>query len=316
MGIFHCYISGHSIQELFMRRKIIAVIIFVLVFGGTEGWFLWKQKQVNQEIGKRLKEAQSKAILFLGNSHMHFGLNPRKRPDALNLAYPSELFLFTYLKIKLLQPKVAIVALNPQHLQKNNEDALGNGLLSEVQYRYLYQKLSVKEQTQFYQHTPFEQWAFFKTSQWLPFLGNRLKSVNTDELLGTYKSHVNRHKTSPQDIKLRMQTVFEHYDYAQSALQLIYLKKMVAYSSRHNIKLIFVGFPVHPDFYKKISPKTFTEFQHSLKNLKKAGKFDYWNYSRQFTNKDYFYDPDHLNQKGGRVFSQIILQRLKNLKLR
>lgn len=297
-----------------MRRKFFTITIFLLTFGGVESWFLWKQKQVNKRIEKHLEEAQSKNILFLGNSHMHFGLNPNKIPNALNLAYPSELFLFTYLKIKLLQPKVAVVALNPQHLQKNNEDALRNGLLSESQYRYLYQQLNNKTQATLYQYTPFEQWAFFKTSQYLPFLGNRFKTSNPKELLGGYQSQTSSREVNPDDIELRMQTVFTHYRYALSVLQFAYLKEIVTYANTHHIRLIFLGFPLHPAFFKKISSKAFNSFQQTLEALKRTGNFEYWDYSQEFKNTAYFYDSDHLNKKGSEVFSQIVSQRLAKSK--
>lgn len=297
-------------QMLTKQKKTIAVLFFLLFFAGVQGWYWQQQQRINAAIQIKLHE--HKSLLLLGNSHMHFGLKPFNKQSS-NLAYPSELLVFTYLKIKLLQPKTILIALNPQHLQKNNDDALKNGLLSENQYAYLYSQLTPEAQLDIQKSTPFEQWAFFKTKQWLPFLGTRMKSVATHELLGGHVGYHTPAPVTPQAIEHRLNDVFGAYQYAHSPIQLKYLQSIIDYTTQQKIRLIFIGFPLHPGFLSQIPPKVFDDFQAHLKALQKIGSFEYWDYSRLFRQEDYFYDTDHLNQQGAEAFSQIIRQRLELL---
>lgn len=286
-------------------------MLFFGIFAGVEVIYLWKQQVVKRAISQRINSAKATSVLWLGNSHAHFGgyVNQEKQ-QAINLAFPSELFVFTYLKIKLLQPKTVLVALNPQHLQKNNEDALKNGLLSEGQYSYLYEHLDTKAQELLYQVCPFEQWVFFQAKQWLPFLGSRLKTPAQESLLGSYQAYHNDKEVTKQSIVRRLQTVFKQYNYQQSALQLTYLKEIIQYCKQQKIRLVFVGFPLHPSFFAQISPKVFREFRTTLQSLRYLGDFEYWDYTQQFSNPVLFYDPDHLNETGAKALSKLIFKRL------
>ncbi|WP_157558765.1 D-alanyl-lipoteichoic acid biosynthesis protein DltD [Microscilla marina] len=294
------------------QNKVVSISLFLLVLLAVEGWYLWQQKRVNQIIKQKLTTAKRHPVLLLGNSHMHFGGYINDQTQAINLAFPSELFIFTYLKIKLLMPKTVLVALNPQHLQKNNDDALKNGLLSEPQYNYLYGLLTPETQQLLYQACPFEQWMVFRAKQWFPFLGTRLKSPVTSDLLGGYKGYKSRGEVTVQDIHRRLQTVFGAYRYQLSLLQLTYLKKIVDYCSQQQIRLIFVGFPLHPNFFAKIPAKVFHQFQKTLEELKYSGSFEYWDYSQQFDESKMFYDPDHLNKQGAKALSKLIFTRLNH----
>ena len=297
-------------------RKAISIGIFLLLFTGIESWYLWQQSKDIQASEQTLVNLKSRPILFLGNSHMHFGLDDQIIERSKNLAYPSELLLFTYAKIKLLKPKTVIVALNPQHLQKNNEDALDNGLLSETQYSFLYKKLTPEEKQDIYAHTPFEQWAFFKTRSWLPFLGTRLAPGKSSQLLGEFKAHTQGKEIDNQVIKKRIKTVFENYKYQESDLQKKYLRKIIHYCQRNNIRLVFLSFPLHSKFYKKIPISVFEHFQGTLKQLQPIGQFTHWDYTTHFQNKPlFFYDADHLNALGAKVFSQQMKQRIEKIKL-
>lgn len=294
-----------------LSKKMISWVLFFGVLAGVEMIYVWKQQAVKRSISQRINSARATSVLWLGNSHAHFGgyIN-RQEPQAVNLAFPSELFVFTHLKIKLLQPKTVLVALNPQHLQKNNEDALKNGLLSEAQYSYLYEHLDTKAQELLYQICPFEQWAFFQTKQWLPFLGNRLKTPTQESLLGSYKAYHNDKEVTKQSIERRLQTVFKQYNYQQSALQLVYLREIIKYCKQQKIRLVFVGFPLHPSFFVQIPPKVFREFRATLQALKPLGDFEYWDYTQQFANPALFYDPDHLNETGAKALNKLIFNRL------
>lgn len=290
---------------------MVSVLLFLCLFAGVEGVYLWKQQKTKRAILQKIAMAKNKKITLLGNSHAHFGGYIGTENQAINLAFPSELLVFTYLKIKLLQPKTVLVALNPQHLQKNNEDALKNGLLSEDQYNYLYACLDDEAQEALRGLCPFEQWAFFRVKQWLPFLGSRLKATNEAELLGGFKAYHSQRKVSTQGVKNRLKTVFELYNYQQSELQLTYLKEIIRYCSQHHIKLVLVSFPLHPLFFENIPPQLFREFKALLKKMRQLGDFEHWDYTQQFANSALFYDPDHLNEQGAKTLSKLIFDRLR-----
>ncbi|OJJ20373.1 hypothetical protein BKI52_18090 [marine bacterium AO1-C] len=300
------------------KRAIISVIIFFLLFIIIEGWYVWQRAQQQASLDGVFVDLQADPVLFLGNSHMNFGLDTDHLKQGVNLAYPSELFLFTHLKIRLLSPKTVVIALNPQHLQKNNEDALKNGLLSIPSYTYLYGKLDQGAKQDLQRYTPSEQWMFFKTKQWLPFLGTRLsyRSIAINQPLGGFEPHhAPVAPLIPQIFEQRMQTVFEDYQYQTSALQLKYLNKIVAQCHQRKIQLIFLSFPIHPEFYKKIPTKVFDHFRITLKQLRQIGQFEHWDYTTHYHNSPkLFYDADHLNSDGAKAFSQMINARMISIK--
>ena len=118
-----------------------------------------------------------------------------------------------------------------------------------------------------------------------------------------------------QVIKKRIKTVFENYKYQESDLQKKYLRKIIHYCQRNNIRLVFLSFPLHPKFYEKIPTNTFELFQTTLKQLQQFGQFSHWDYTTRFQQKPlFFYDADHLNTQGATIFSQEIKQRLTNKK--
>ncbi len=296
------------------NRAIISICLFLLLFALVEGWYLWQRSKLHTLLDQAFSELKTDSVLFLGNSHMSFGLDTDYLAQGVNLAYPSEPLLFTYLKIKLLSPRTVIIALNPQHLQKNNDDALQNGLLSQYSYLYLYAKLDREAKQDLRRYTPSEQWFFFKTKQWLPFLGTRLSSQHqliNCPLGGFEPGHAPALPMSPESVAARVQTAFENYQYQESTLQLKYLRKTVAYCQKKGIRLIFISFPIQPGFYKAIPKKVFNRFQITLKQLKKMGAFEYWDYTTHFPNHpELFYDADHLSTQGAKAFSQTVNRRL------
>ncbi|HAS46886.1 MAG TPA: hypothetical protein DCS93_40750 [Microscillaceae bacterium] len=300
------------------NRALISTLLFFLLFAMVEGWYFWQRSQQHTLFNRALYTLKADSVLFLGNSHMNFGLNTSYLKQGTNLAYPSEPLLFTLLKIKLLNPKTVVIALNPQHLQKHNEDAFKNGLLSTPNYLYLYEKLDRDAQQDVHQHTPSEQWLFFKAKQWLPFLGSRLsfKSMAVNQPLGGFEPHhAPEAPLLPQMFKHRLETVFTDYRYQKSVLQLKYLKKIIAHCHQKKVQLIFLSFPLHREFYKKIPSTVFKEFKTTLQPLKQIGHFEHWDYTTHYQNKpELFYDPDHLNTDGAKAFSQVINIRMKSIK--
>jgi len=300
------------------NRAIISIGLFFLLFAIVEGWYFWQRAQQHTLLNQALSNLKADSVLFLGNSHMNFGLDTDYLKQGVNLAYPSEPFLFTHLKIKLLSPKTIVIALNPQHLQKHNEDAFKNGLLSTPNYLYLYKKLDQEAKQDAQQCTPTEQWFFFQTKQWLPFLGTRLsfKSMAVNQPLGGFEPH--HAPVAPMlsiMFKNRLETVFTDYRYQRSALQLKYLKKIIQHCHNRDIRLIFLSFPIHREFYQKIPLKVFKEFKVTLYQFKQVGQFEYWDYTTFYQNKpEFFYDPDHLNTEGAKAFSQVIGTRMKSIK--
>lgn len=93
----------------------------------------------------------------------------------------------------------------------------------------------------------------------------------------------------------------------KSGLQLKALVDIIALCKKNNIEIIGIKYPISKAYNEALSKTTY-----NIDSIFAANNLKLYDFSKQYTHKDfYFSDQDHLNQIGGKKFSQIIYTLLK-----
>jgi hypothetical protein len=282
----------------------IPVLVIVQIIGFIN---LRKQEQL---IEKKIQELSSKPILFMGASHIAFGISDTFS-RVINVAARSEPYVFTLKKLQLLQPKIAIIGLNALNTQQNSNNAFEDGLMSLPQYRYLFNYLSGEEKEDIFTLTDFETEAFFFAKKWLPFLGSRLKKEPDSLIFGGWENWQAVSTTDQFLLERRYYNEFERYRFQLSDFQIKYLEKILLYAQQQQIQVVFLATPLHPQFIRLIPPQPFNDLENLLSQLQSKYSFTYYDFTRFPLPENYFYDADHLNGLGASEFTKVVSDRLE-----
>jgi hypothetical protein len=104
-------------------------------------------------------------------------------------------------------------------------------------------------------------------------------------------------------------------DFPWSRGQVAILKKMVDMAHEHSCAVYFVLTPFHPKLFKAYHSRSEVLkgleelFHHELGELTFIGSMNPEHYDLQ---QEHFHNPDHLNSKGARVFTQMCYNNLKD----
>lgn len=90
-----------------------------------------------------------------------------------------------------------------------------------------------------------------------------------------------------------------------------FLKKILAYSNKHDIKVYLVTMPLDPNFKKEIPKLNKERFVELKKGLDEAYIVKFLDFSSEFDKKTHFLkNQNHSNSDGGAIISHLISQRL------
>lgn len=284
--------------------------IFAVLFIIAEILSFHSVKKQEIVIEKEVSRAKNQQVVCLGASHIAFGI--KEKGNIINVATRSEPFIFTLKKLQLLKPRIAVIGLNIQNIQKNSDHTFEDGLLNLPQYRYLASYLTKQEKQDIYSLTDFETEAFYHIKTWIPFLGTRLKKEPDSLLFGGWENWSTISVTNDFFIQKRYQNEFTRYNFQLSDFQLKYLQKILNYAGQHHIQVVFLSTPLHPEFIKLIPQQAFSKFEQVLRQLQANNPFIYYDYTHFQLPETHFYDSDHLNGLGAEVFTDQVLTRLEN----
>lgn len=287
------------------------LLLFGSIFLAAEVYSLVERQQQCRQIGQLIDQQRGKQVLFFGGSHVAFGIREQSVRVG-NVAARSEPYVFVLKKMQLLQPEVAVISLSPQNLQSSMENVFADGLLNLPQYQFLFGQLSGEQQGDVLARMDFETKAFFRAKTVIPFLGSRLRTEPDTLLLGRWEDWDTISRANDFQIRQRFREEFAAHHFRQSPVQWKYVRKIVAFARQHNIRVVFLACPLHPQFARQIPERLFTEIEHWISGLQaRSFPVEYYNYSHYSLPKNCFYDSDHLNGKGAAVFTKIVMDRLR-----
>ena len=310
---------------MYLKRLIKIVIITLLVAYTTGSWFddIYKKRWSTlffEKLDELIKGHNNYDMIFLGNSRVHFGINPyyidsvtkynsynfgTGAADALDIGLTTNVYLQQH-----KAPKLAIISLDmgtlvkKQHMQTRFHYLfyLGNdtirkymkqaGFLTGMMYIFPFTKYSFLDE---YNRTSI----FVKGKQYPLFDHNLYKGF-----LNTHQ-HINSKNDGIFNTKIVSVKVWD--------TAIISLRNTVLALQQKGCKVIFVSPPEKSSYsskeksFRKITDSIFTAIANDY-HL----KFLHFDKMKLYTD-DYFVDEVHLNEPGTRIYSIQLADSIKSL---
>ena len=261
------------------------------------------------------KNAQKLEVLFLGNSHSYYGIDPtfinKKSFNASHvsqsLAYDFE--IFKKFNPKLTQLKILAIPISYFSLHFNVEN--GKEAWREKNYCIYYNIFRSKKISNYFELTSNSAKTnntilkdYFKK-------GKDLKKCNTlgwmlhDSIF--YKKDIA--KNAKRSAKRHNYTVQKNLIQNRGIL-----KEFIKYAKTQNFKIILYTVPVTQKYFTLLNSKKLEQNKNEMKNLTDNQTVFYFNFmnDNRFVETD-FYDADHLNNQGAVKFSKIMNSKLNEI---
>ncbi len=251
-------------------------------------------------------------VLFLGNSHFYYGINPYYiKLNSFNAAHYSQTLEYDYrifekYKSKLIKLKYIVIGIDYTTLFSN----MG---ASTESWREKYYNIYYHINTSWSPRNNFELMTgnfeknIKKVTSYLIKNKNNLRSSQ----LGWLK---NAGTSTPLYIKESAIKRAERHRIINSLYlneNVNYLQKLIQATNGNNVCLLLLSTPVSKDYMGYLDGKKIQLNSITLNRVIKNKKASYYNYSsdRSFCYYDFF-DADHLNEKGAKKLSLKINQLL------
>lgn len=276
-----------------MKQYINKVILFVSLFGLILIMLISIQYiRINNYSWKL---PNNEHILFMGASHIARGIDDTLMKEAINLARPSERYMYTYIKL--------------QHILKNNTQVdtiflqcAHTDLAVDCDYKY-FDENELSGYVGLY-------WPFF-SYQHYKLLVPKFKVVISYILKSLVNKNSYNHDNwfndfggyEPLEGTMNTENITPNPESDRGCGHVInytYLKQIIKLCKEHNIKLFLVQCPVfHPEYFFDVSyhEKTLEEFTQTV---------EYIDFSEWKISNDEFLDPHHLNRIGAERFTMEI----------
>lgn len=290
-----------------MRKFIKHVMLFVLpiLFGVI--YFEWQLRNIPNDYKYKStylgKNANKIEVLFLGSSHIYFGINPKYvKCNAFNASHISQSLNYDLAILKKYE---------------NNFESL-KFIILPVDYFSLYTSIEkgieswrVKNYNIYYNiATPFT-WDNFETfntkvpvnvSRLNSFIKNNTTDVTCDYLgFGTtYKSEKSLNLVETGILAAQRHTVKLENDIYNDNIESI--KSIIKLAKKHNSKIIFITAPSYKSYVQNLEPNQLVTTIQAIKMISsKSANTSYYNFLADSSFKDGdFYDGDHLNEIGAK----------------
>lgn len=250
----------------------------------------------------------------MGDSHTMTDINPRLYNNAVNMGYHGEPLYITQLKAEKLKKEhscnnlTLIISFGPQNLSDFNEEKLlistyAKGIWDTYyplllppnplskEYKLQYNKRSylnsILKNMCLYPRT--------KHNKWQGHFEERDYALDTADLQETIQRH---YYTSSQKVR------------KVSPAAILALDALC--QNKQNISIFLIILPVHPAYKNKIPQSFLDTFKKLVRKYEKQG-VPILNYLEYPMPDSTFYDYDHLNKEGARIFASILKADLKKL---
>jgi hypothetical protein len=259
------------------------------------------------KISEKLKIGDNIKYAYFGDSHFQKLIDDNIIENSVNLGETSELFYFTYYKIKTF-------------LKENKQIekvflAVGYNSFSSYSDEFYFGKYSIEISPKYFVILPIEKqfeniwWNKKEISSYLKLaLESNIKNLSSDlpTFKGGYINDYSDTKISTELTDLRIKTQFykDNGDlYGFSNINIEYFNKIYLLCKENNIELYFIHTPLHP-YYIKNTPKEYIEKFNELVSLYKNNYIDLSNFNLE--DNCYLPDGDHVSLKGSIIISDYL----------
>ncbi|MFZ5942005.1 MAG: hypothetical protein ACOYXB_15660 [Bacteroidota bacterium] len=286
-------------KKFFIRSfffLLVGIVYFILALITNKVIFHFSRSPINDS-----------NIIITGDSHLQSALDPTLFTSAVNICQGSEPIIVSYWKLKYLIEKVRfdtlILGLSYQNIAGVNDIKFNRGIISRELFRrtYAIQKLADLKNIDFDYLVDFQ--IFFKNMCLFP-------RFDHNTFIGNYIS-IKEEYVDDTDQKIQ-----EHYFVNMefggiSYISINYLDSLITTCEKNNIKLILISAPVSVHYFNSIPDNIKAKFDSLCLSLNDRG-IVFLDYSQFNIEKDAFYNSDHLNSEGSKLFSSEIIGVLKN----
>lgn len=294
-----------------MKSFIIKVLAFIFIFSVTFliivvfnfGMFQFEQNSL---------DIKNKNILLLGDSNMEYAINDSIYNSAINKAASSDSYFYSYCKLKnyiSINPKINTVFLSfaPHNIFDNGWLLNDSHIYSRFRYYYILMDWSDFEFL--FSRNPKAVLNSIPSiiEQTLKNLVKKTIGINLSRPYGGFNS-LDRNILAEVKLKLKNGEPLPFFkipnSFAISVEEVTYLKKIISYCDKNNIKLYLINLPKRSELlnYPKYGVKNFySEYD------KEYSKIDFLDFSRIDLPDSSYGDFVHLNKYGSTNFS-IFLQ--------
>ena len=136
------------------------------------------------------------------------------------------------------------------------------------------------------------------------------KSNHHKKFIGEYKELIGQSEAT--DYQKMINKVYFYKDYGVSELCISYLDSIVDYSKKNNITPILLSSPV-PSSYYNLIPSSMKERYHKLTQRFIEDGIHVIDLTKSQYNSDFFYNEDHLNSEGSKIYTEEVKRILSKL---
>ncbi len=291
-------------MKFFLKKILKITIYFNLIYFGfivLIGQVFSNKNPINNNLNKE--------ILILGDSHTETALNDSIIAHSLNMAQSTEVYLYSFVKlrkfVKKNKIKKVILSVSTHNIINNVEKWYKEDENISFKLPNYYYLMSVKELFLLFKLNPIQ---FLKSYYAILYIkGKKVLQLNKNTPISSLEIGYFRELKGNNIAKDTLNRIekTKQLNSKISNLQLKYLNKIAQLCTENNIQLIFINTPIFKGDTKENLRFLNNYCQNYFSNIKML------NYSSFSLNDTLFYDKDHLNKKGSFIFSDEINTVLK-----
>lgn len=308
---------------LFLLLPIVVVLLFDLYLRNIE-------TQYSAKYDGLMKMKTRAEVLFVGNSHAHYAINPLQMPrfKAYNLAMVSQqLYFDKRLTMKAINEGVKnlrylFISVDYHTLSTSSQDERNAWSFYANGIRYKDQDYTKAILSPFiWGYTPRVSYTIARRAlkrrlkyggEAVPFHVERGVNVTDSLTLGFLGLEGTKESTfKPSEYRKIAAKFREEPTSGERAAVLADLHQFIRFLKEHNIQPILFSSPTYREYNQTLDSAQTARNLHDIETICREHDIPYWRHDNdaRFTRAD-FYNPDHLNKQGAAKFSRILDERL------
>lgn len=267
------------------------------------------------------KFSSLKKTFLVGDSHAMCSLNPSIIENSVNLASKGETLNITYHKLQYLNNfnniNTLVISLSYHSLSYNflEERILNKNNLQKIvdnYYPFLNSDIIKELNVDFKKYlTGMANNILLPRFSYISNFFEQPEMKNYPYLDGfKYSTSVN---LDEKKLESKLQGHFVESNYSISSVAVNNVYKLVEFSKKNQINLIFINTPVHEKYYERIPKELKEKYLEIQTKLKKEPNIYFLDYSNLNLEESFYLDYDHTNTKGAKLVSENLNIFLKKL---
>ncbi len=299
----------------FLRRGLFfALVVAALLLVANAAYLAIVTPQTVFELTERqfAQQVPNVSVLFMGDSHVKDGLDPRVIPESFNFASPGENYLQTYWKLRHLLEredldiKAVVLPLDLHSFSSTRTD----------QEAYYWYWSRYDDSGEIRRSIPEASPLALRIRALLPVLGNGLEFVRVSwrrsELIRGFQVLRGDFSQLPDKNKVAERQAAEHLGDAtvREPLLVDSFARLLELAAENEVTLVFVRFPVSPQYNAAASAYigNVNAFYAPMLELIDRTPNAYFldAHDLYFDRLDYFSNSEHLNEAGAEAFTHYV----------